>query len=212
MARNKHPEETVEKILDVSYRLFLSRGFEHTTIQDIVDALGMSKGAIYHHFKSKEDILDKITDQYYQRLSWFSDPASISGANGLEKMRYAFCYNLTDTSKLEMDHMMLPLLHNPRLIALSIQSTFLQAAPYMERLLQEAIADGSAPDVRFPHELSQAFILLINVWVGMFGESRESLLQKLLFCRDMLEHFGLPLIDEALIQTVIGYYDRMFPG
>ena len=49
MARNKHPEETVAKILDVSMRLFTEQGYEHTTIQDIVDALGMSKGAIYHH-------------------------------------------------------------------------------------------------------------------------------------------------------------------
>ena len=62
MARNKHPEETVAKILDVSMRLFTEQGYEHTTIQDIVDALGMSKGAIYHHFKSKEDILDRIND------------------------------------------------------------------------------------------------------------------------------------------------------
>ena len=46
MARNKHPEETVAKILDVSMRLFTEQGYEHTTIQDIVDALGMSKGAL----------------------------------------------------------------------------------------------------------------------------------------------------------------------
>ena len=35
MARNKHPEETVAKILDVSMRLFTEQGYEHTTIQDI---------------------------------------------------------------------------------------------------------------------------------------------------------------------------------
>ena len=68
MARNKHPEETVQKILDVSMALFLEKGYEHTTIQDIVDALGMSKGAVYHHFKSKEDIYDRISDTYYERL------------------------------------------------------------------------------------------------------------------------------------------------
>ncbi len=77
MARNKHPEETVAKILDVSMRLFTEQGYEHTTIQDIVDALGMSKGAIYHHFKSKEDILDRINDRYYENLEWFSDPAKL---------------------------------------------------------------------------------------------------------------------------------------
>lgn len=57
MARNKHPEQTVQKILDVSLKLFGEKGYEKTTIQDIVDALGMSKGAIYHHFKSKDDII-----------------------------------------------------------------------------------------------------------------------------------------------------------
>ena len=60
MARNKYPEETRKKILDISFRLFSEKGYDHTTIQDIVDALGMSKGAVYHHFKSKEDILDHL--------------------------------------------------------------------------------------------------------------------------------------------------------
>ena len=64
MARNKFPEETERRILEVSRRLFTEKGYEHTTIQDIVDALGMSKGAIYHHFKSKEDIYDRICDSY----------------------------------------------------------------------------------------------------------------------------------------------------
>ena len=55
MARNKYPEETVEKILDTAQRLFLEKGYDHTTIQDIVDNLGgLTKGAVYHHFKSKK--------------------------------------------------------------------------------------------------------------------------------------------------------------
>ncbi|MEI3015026.1 MAG: TetR/AcrR family transcriptional regulator [Ruthenibacterium lactatiformans] len=40
MARNKYPEETVARILDVSLKLFLEKGYENTTIQDIIDALG----------------------------------------------------------------------------------------------------------------------------------------------------------------------------
>ena len=35
MARNKHPEETVEKILAVSAKLFMEKGYEHTTLQDL---------------------------------------------------------------------------------------------------------------------------------------------------------------------------------
>ncbi len=47
MARNKHPEETVNLILSVAFRLFMEKGYEHTSIQDIIDHLGgLSKGAI----------------------------------------------------------------------------------------------------------------------------------------------------------------------
>ena len=54
MARNKYPEETVARILDAAQRLFLEKGYDQTTIQDIVDQLGgLTKGAVYHHFKSR---------------------------------------------------------------------------------------------------------------------------------------------------------------
>ena len=57
MARNKYPEQTITKILDVSEKLFLENGYDNTSIQNIIDALGgLSKGAIYHHFRSKEEI------------------------------------------------------------------------------------------------------------------------------------------------------------
>lgn len=54
MARNKYPEITVEKILEAAKKLFLEKGYENTTIQDIVNELGgLTKGAIYHHFRTK---------------------------------------------------------------------------------------------------------------------------------------------------------------
>ena len=68
MARNKYPEETIERILDVSLKLFLEKGYEHTTIQDIVEALeGLSKGAIYHHFKSKDEIVDAVCEKVFSK-------------------------------------------------------------------------------------------------------------------------------------------------
>ena len=63
MARNRHPEATVERILTEAARLFLQKGFEKTSMQDIMDATGLSKGAIYHHFASKEDILLRIGER-----------------------------------------------------------------------------------------------------------------------------------------------------
>ena len=64
MARNKHPQETVNLILDVASHLFMEKGYEHTSIQEIINNLGgLSKGAIYHHFKSKDDILVAVTER-----------------------------------------------------------------------------------------------------------------------------------------------------
>ena len=64
MARNKYPEVTEERILEAAQRLFLEKGYDNTTIQDIVDQLGgLTKGAVYHHFKSKEEILNAVSDR-----------------------------------------------------------------------------------------------------------------------------------------------------
>ena len=89
MARNKHPEETVNLILDVSMRLFLEKGYEHTSIQDIINHLGgLSKGAIYHHFKSKEDILvavtDKMTEESNRMLAQVRDRTDLNGKDKLK--------------------------------------------------------------------------------------------------------------------------------
>ena len=52
MARSKNPEGTVNLIMDAAFRLFMEKGYEHTSVQDIIDNLGgLSKGAIYQHFK-----------------------------------------------------------------------------------------------------------------------------------------------------------------
>ena len=210
MARNKHPEQTVEKILRVSLKLFQEKGYEATTIQDIVDALGMSKGAIYHHFKSKADIMDLLSERYYQNLSWFPDPKGIPGENGLEKLRYVFRYFLSDPSKEEIDGMMLPLLRDPKMVSLSLDSVFREAAPYMDRLVQEAIADGSASP-QFPQVLPEAFMLLTNLWMWteLYRRDREGFLQRLLFSKAMLEHFGLPILTSELVEVSMDYYDRL---
>ena len=64
MARNRNSHETRKKILEVSKDLFLEKGFDNTSIQDIIDGLGgLTKGVIYHHFESKHDILQTIISE-----------------------------------------------------------------------------------------------------------------------------------------------------
>ena len=60
MSRNKYPEETLKLIFDAATRLFTEKGFEKTSLQDIMNQTQISKGAISHHVTSKEEIVIKI--------------------------------------------------------------------------------------------------------------------------------------------------------
>jgi AcrR family transcriptional regulator len=50
------------EILTHAVNLFFSKGYEATTIDDILESVGISKGAFYHHFESKEELLEAFTD------------------------------------------------------------------------------------------------------------------------------------------------------
>lgn len=50
-----------DSILEVATRLFIERGFDGTGLNDIADAVGLSRPALYYYFKSKEAILEELT-------------------------------------------------------------------------------------------------------------------------------------------------------
>jgi AcrR family transcriptional regulator len=52
------------ELLDCAQQLFLTKGYERTTINDVIAATGLSKGAFYHHFAAKEDLLEAIAARF----------------------------------------------------------------------------------------------------------------------------------------------------
>lgn len=63
MDREKNPTEKLDKkdiIINTAFDLFAEKGFSETSMDDIVKESGISKGGIYHHFKSKEEIFLEI--------------------------------------------------------------------------------------------------------------------------------------------------------
>ncbi len=114
MARNKYPEVTVEKILEVSQRLFLTKGYDNTTIQDIVEELGgLTRGAIYHHFKSKEEIMDALTRKMFFEKNPFEQVKKQTDLNGLQKMKLAIALNQSDKDAIDLSLQAIPILKNP---------------------------------------------------------------------------------------------------
>ncbi|HPO48933.1 MAG TPA: TetR/AcrR family transcriptional regulator [Spirochaetota bacterium] len=54
-----------EKILDIALRLFSSKGYEGTGIQEIVDKAGITKPTLYYYFGNKEGVVSAIIDKYF---------------------------------------------------------------------------------------------------------------------------------------------------
>lgn len=56
----KEYDERLGELLDVSEKLFYSKGFENTSVQEIIDTAKIAKGTFYYYFDSKENLLDRI--------------------------------------------------------------------------------------------------------------------------------------------------------
>jgi AcrR family transcriptional regulator len=63
----KAPAIRRAELIGCAQRLFLLKGYEKTTINDVIAATGLSKGAFYHHFRSKEDLLEAIAARFAQQ-------------------------------------------------------------------------------------------------------------------------------------------------
>ncbi len=94
MARTVKPEAVAAKrkeILDAAQRLVLTRGYEQMSIQDVLDAVGISNGAFHHYFGSRDALLGALTARIQQEsekplLPLIHDP----GLSAIQKLQGFF--------------------------------------------------------------------------------------------------------------------------
>jgi AcrR family transcriptional regulator len=206
VARNKHPEETVQLILDVAFRLFMEKGYERTSIQDIIDRLGgLSKGAIYHHFKSKDDILmavtDRMTAQSNQMLADIRDCGNLSGR---EKLKRIFKESISRPVQNDI-FTVAPNFHdNPKLLFSLLHDTIDEVAPnYILPIIRQGIADGTIK-TEYPEQLAELILLAANVWMNpmIFDSSVEESCRKFMVFGQMLRGFGLDIVDDEMLKRL----------
>ena len=211
MARNKYPEVTVERSLDVSQRLFLEKGYENTTIQDIVDELGgLTKGAVYHHFKSKEEIMDAVGDRMFFSNNPFEAVRGRTDLNGLQKLREAVRLNQSDKERVRLTAQSIPIAKSPRLLQEMIVSNRKVLTPYFLELIEEGNRDGSM-HTDYPREIAELLPLLTSLWLlpSVYPASREQMKRKFLFLGEMLEKMGVPLMDDSIRALVDDFFDQI---
>ncbi len=64
----KEPETRKNEIIDAAGELFLTQGFDETSVSDIVAKVGVAQGLFYYYFKSKNEILDQVVDRFAEHL------------------------------------------------------------------------------------------------------------------------------------------------
>lgn len=209
MARNKYPEVTVDKILEVSERLFLEKGYDNTTIQNIVDELGgLTKGAVYHHFKSKEEIMDALGDKMFANNNPFETVKKRTDLNGLQKMRLAIILNQSDEKQVELSKQAIPLLKNPHVLARMLETNRLTLCPHWQELIEEGQKDGSI-HTEYAKELSEFLVLVDLLFIpSLFPGSPEEIQRRYLFICEVLDKIGLSLYDNEIADLLksLPYY------
>lgn len=211
MARNKYPEKTVEKILSVSLRLFNEKGYEKTTIQDIVNELGMSKGAIYHHFKSKEEIVDAISRNCYHNNQDISNILHDASQTGLQKLQAILMAQMNDDLKKEVDVLSLDMWKNPKIFMMGMKENLDVNARLVEGLLEEGNRDGSIHTSN-PRFTSQVLMLLMNYWIlspMITDNDPEIICDKIRYLRDLSASIGVNIIDDSIEDTLTAYFRQL---
>ncbi|HEY2494021.1 MAG TPA: TetR/AcrR family transcriptional regulator [Paenibacillus sp.] len=212
MVRNKYPEQTLEQILSVSAKLFTDKGYEKTSVQDIIDSLGMSKGAIYHHFKSKEEILDAVMDRQFsyvvQILNNLIDHTQ--AANARDKLISILEKIMTNQDAHSLDSVLSTQINNPQFIVTGIKVGVTKDAPIIARIILEGKEDGSI-STDYPTECAEVFMLLVNIWINpsLFTRNLSETVNRLKFLQHMMKLLGVDIVSDQLIQTIIERYSNI---
>lgn len=92
---------TRAQIIEAADDLFYRQGFEHTSFQHIAEAVKISRGNFYHHFKTKNDILDAVIDLRLDRTRDLLDDWEKQSDSPAERIRCFIRILITNWSKIE---------------------------------------------------------------------------------------------------------------
>ncbi|MEG0274479.1 MAG: TetR/AcrR family transcriptional regulator [Longicatena sp.] len=213
MPRNKYPEETVQRILDASLKLFLEKGYEQTSILDIVDQLGgLTRGAFYHHFKSKEEVWDALSDKLFFENNPFELVKKEKNLNGLEKIKKIMSLQDSNSDLSKVNLMGESIAKNPKILANFMETNQTMITPWFEELFREGMEDGSIQKSPYVKQLSELFTFITNMWFVpfLYPCTQEEFLNKFYFVKELMEHLGAPVFDDELLSRMKGMVEQIY--
>lgn len=156
----KDAEIRKNEILDAAGELFAQKGFDKTTISDIIEKVGVARGTVYYHFRSKEEVMDALIERHH--LNLLTNAEKIAGNKGIPVLERLFGTLLamhdTDTSDIHND------LHKPQnaLMHQKVENLMMRDIP---PILMEIVKDGIREglfDTPYPYETVEMVQAHIN--------------------------------------------------
>jgi len=148
----KSAEERKNEILDVAEQLFVEKGFDNTSTNDIINEIGIARGTLYYHFKSKEDILDTIVERI--RCEKITEAAAIVADRKIPILERLTGSVLALNIEGEVGVEVLEQIHKPQnaLLHQKIQERIVNGvAPVIAKLIEEGNTAGIF-DTKYPLE------------------------------------------------------------
>ncbi|HBA49443.1 MAG TPA: TetR/AcrR family transcriptional regulator, partial [Lachnospiraceae bacterium] len=158
----KEADERKNEILDVAERLFGTKGFDGTSTTDILNEVGIARGTLYYHFKSKEDILDamieRMTGILVAKASGIAARKDVPVLQRLTQMMLALNVNN------DLGREIMAQVHKPQnaLMHQKMQERLLAGVtPVITALIEEGIAQGICR-TDYPAEVAEMTLLYSN--------------------------------------------------
>lgn len=139
----KEAEERKNEILDIAEKLFCTKGFDNTSTNDILNEIGIARGTLYYHFKSKEDILDAMIGRLSSQIT--GKAATIALDESLPVLERLTNTVLSLNVDNDLGHMIMEQVHRPQnaLMHQKMQEILLSKVnPLISKIIIDGIEQG----------------------------------------------------------------------
>ncbi len=158
-------DEKKQAILDVAERLFYLKGYEQTSVQDLLDVLKTSKGSFYHHFESKYALLETLCTEKAEKALALAEEALGKETECLSRLNAALHFAMPIREGEEQFlTLLLPMIfsENGRMLYTQYGQALLQSfQPVISTMLTQASAEGMV-HLYYPEHTADMLMALLN--------------------------------------------------
>ena len=173
VGNGKDAEERKQEILDVAEELFTAKGYDSTSTTDILERVGIARGTLYYHFKSKEEILDALIDRIMQGMVSNIRLAISHKTTALQKI-VSFVGSMKVDSAIGKE--ITDYAHKPQnaLMHQKIQKSLLAVlTPIAAEIIKEGMKEGSF-STNYPEESAEMLLIYSSVVFDDMNEITEA--------------------------------------